>query len=61
MSKPLRQKGRIRASDIRVPVFPEEREAIEQRARDAGMSVARYLRELGQGCVSSRVIDLERS
>ena len=50
MNKCLRKKGRVRASDIRVPVFPEEREIIEGRARDAGKSVARYLRELGQGC-----------
>jgi hypothetical protein len=34
---------------IKVPVFPEERERIEANARAAGLSVARYLRAVGQG------------
>lgn len=44
-SKPAEQ----RRQHLRVSVFPEEKELIEANARRAGASVARYLRDVGQG------------
>lgn len=43
-----------------MPVFPEEREIIERQARQAGLSVARYLREVGQGHEIKGVVDFEQ-
>ncbi|WP_412058690.1 conjugal transfer transcriptional regulator TraJ [Bartonella sp. DGB2] len=42
---------------LRVPVFPEEKEKIENQAKQAGLSIARYLREVGQGYEIKGVID----
>ncbi|EKQ6335372.1 TPA: conjugal transfer transcriptional regulator TraJ [Pseudomonas aeruginosa] len=36
--------ARKRHRHLRVPVFPDEAQAIEENAKRAGMSVARYLR-----------------
>lgn len=47
-----------RTHHLRVPVLPEEREEIEQMAQQAGMSVARYLREVGQGYAIKGVVDM---
>jgi hypothetical protein len=52
--------GRIRRHHLRVPVFPEEKAEIVQQAAQAGMSVARYLREVGQGYAIRGVVDLEQ-
>lgn len=41
--------NRRRRHHLRVPVLPEEKEQIEANAAAAGLSVARYLREVGQG------------
>lgn len=38
-----------RRQHLRVSVFPEEKELIEANAKRAGVSVARYLRDVGQG------------
>jgi hypothetical protein len=38
-----------RRKHIRVPVLEEEDEIITRQAKQAGMSTARYLREVGQG------------
>ncbi|MDR2925487.1 MAG: conjugal transfer transcriptional regulator TraJ [Azoarcus sp.] len=50
----------VRQHDLRVPVFPEEREAIERAAKRAGMSVAAYLREVGQGYRIKGIVDAAR-
>lgn len=42
---------------IKVYCLPEERTAIEESARAAGMSTARYLREVGQGYRVGGVLD----
>lgn len=34
---------------LRVPVLPDEEEAIKEKARQAGLSVAAYLRNVGMG------------
>ena len=52
--------GRVRKKDLRVPVFPEEEEAIAQNARQAGMSVATYLRSVGHGYPIKSVVDHEK-
>jgi mobilization protein NikA len=49
-----------RKQHLRVPVFPDEKGLIEENARAAGMSVARFLREVGQGYKVQGVTDYER-
>ena len=46
-----------RTHHLRVPVFPDEKALIEAQARRAGMSVARFLREVGQGYRIGGVVD----
>ena len=41
---------------IKVYCLPEERELIEANAKRAGVSVARYLRDVGQGYLFDRPI-----
>ena len=53
-AKPARRK---REQHLRVPVFPEEKTLIEAQAQRAGMSVARFLREVGQGYRIGGVVD----
>lgn len=55
-----KQAARKRRQHLRVPVFPEEKEEIERQARQAGLSVARYLREVGQGYEIKGITDYER-
>lgn len=45
---------------IKVYCLPAEREVIEVKARQAGMSTARYLREVGQGYHISGIFDYEQ-
>ena len=52
-------RGRRRQHHLRVPVFPEERALIEQNAKNAGRSVAAYLREIGQGYKVQGVLDFQ--
>ncbi|HGS4477196.1 TPA: conjugal transfer transcriptional regulator TraJ [Vibrio cholerae] len=52
--------GKKRSHHLRVPVFDDEKEAIETQAARAGMSVARYLREVGQGYQIKGVVDYEQ-
>jgi hypothetical protein len=47
-----------RRQHLRVPVFPEEKELIEANAKRA-VSVARYLRDVGQGYQIKGVMDYE--
>lgn len=54
------QKVLKRAHHLRVPVFPNEKIAIEQLASQAGLSVARYLRDVGQGYKISGIVDYEK-
>nr|BCU00967.1 conjugal transfer transcriptional regulator TraJ [uncultured bacterium] len=49
-----------RKHHLRVPVFPEEQAAIERQAKQAGLSVARYLREVGQGYQIKGITDYEQ-
>lgn len=51
--------ARKRRRHLRVPVFPDEAQAIEENAKRAGMSVARYLREVGQGYKITGVVDYQ--
>jgi hypothetical protein len=44
---------------LRVPVLPDEEEAIKKKARQAGLSVAAYLRNVGTGYRIESVIDAE--
>ncbi len=42
---------------IKVYCLPEERQLIEENAKTAGLSVARYLREVGQGYQIKSIVD----
>jgi len=59
MEKP-QQTVRKRHHHLRVPVFPEEKERIEHQSQQAGLSVARYLREVGQGYEIKGITDYEQ-
>lgn len=48
---------RRRRHHLRVPVHPDEKEGIEANACSAGLSVARYLREVGLGYQIKGVMD----
>jgi hypothetical protein len=50
----------IRRHHLRVPVLPEEKERIELNARETGLSVAAFLREVGQGYQPDSVVDLDQ-
>ncbi|MFH0785235.1 MAG: conjugal transfer transcriptional regulator TraJ [Pseudomonadota bacterium] len=51
---------RRRRHHLRVPVFPEEKDIIGQQAKAAGLSVARYLRDVGQGYRITGIMDYEK-
>jgi hypothetical protein len=51
---------RKKSPPIKVYCTPAEKEAIEANARAAGMSSARYLREVGQGFPVRGVMDYEK-
>lgn len=53
------QHGQKRRQHLRVPVFPQEKAEIEANARQAGYSVARYLREVGCGYPIKSVMDYQ--
>lgn len=57
MGKTARPNVGKRTHHLRVPVFPEEKQLIEDQAQRAGMSVARFLREVGQGYRIGGVVD----
>tara|TARA_Y100000816_G_scaffold84824_1_gene58292 strand:+ start:1710 stop:2087 length:378 start_codon:yes stop_codon:yes gene_type:complete len=48
------------STPIKVYCLPEEKEQIEAQAKRAGISAARYLREVGQGYHISGVVDYEQ-
>jgi len=54
------EKQTRRLHRLRVPVFPEEKDAIERQAKQAGLSVARYLRDVGQGYPIKSIVDYEQ-
>ncbi len=54
-----KQPTRKGESPIKVYCLPEERAVIEDNARRAGLSVARYLREVGQGYQIKGVMDYQ--
>lgn len=51
---------RRRKQHLRVPVTADEKVEIERRAAQAGLSVARYLREVGAAYEIRGVVDLEQ-
>jgi hypothetical protein len=51
---------RKKSPPIKVYCTPAEKEAIEANARAAGMSVARFLREVGQGYRVRGIMDYEK-
>ena len=55
-----KQTGRKRRHHLRVPVFPEERAEIARAAEAAGASVARYLRDVGQGYQIKGILDYQQ-
>ncbi len=57
MENDEQEQGRRRRQHLRVPVFPEEKDEIEANAKRAGLSVARYLREVGMGYQIKGVMD----
>lgn len=59
MENDEKEHSRQRRQHLRVPVFPEEKDEIEANARRAGVSVARYLRDVGQGYQIKGVMDYE--
>jgi hypothetical protein len=56
----LDEKQTSRRHHLRVPVFPEEKHTIERQAKQAGLSVARYLRDVGQGYPIKSIVDYEQ-
>jgi len=48
-----------RKHHLRIPVLPEEKEAIESSAKNAGLSVASYLRNIGIGYKINSVVDFK--
>jgi len=60
MEQDEKKTGKKRRHHLRVPVFPEEKGEIERQAKQAGMSVARFLREVGQGYKITGVVDYEQ-
>ena len=60
MNQDEKQTSRRRRHHLRVPVFPEEKYAIECQAKQAGLSVARYLRDVGQGYQIKSIVDYEQ-
>ena len=51
---------RKRSPPIKVYCLPEERQQIVANARAAGLSIARYLREVGQGYRITGIMDYEK-
>ena len=51
--KPTRKHGR----HLRVPVLPDEENLIKSNAAQAGLSIAEYLRRVGQGHTIQSAID----
>ena len=60
MNQDEKQTSRRRLHRLRVSVFPEEKYAIERQAKQAGLSVARYLRDVGQGYPIRSIVDYEQ-
>jgi hypothetical protein len=55
-----KEHGRRRRQHLRVPVFPEEKDGVEANAKRAGVSVARYLRDVGQGYQIRGIMDYQQ-
>jgi hypothetical protein len=60
MENQEKKAGRRRSQHLRVPVFPDEKNEIEENAKRAGISVARYLRDVGQGYQIKGVMDYQQ-
>ena len=46
-----------RARHLRVPVFPDEEQAIKEQAAAGGLSIAAYLRAVGMGYEIKGIVD----
>jgi hypothetical protein len=55
-----KEQTRKRVKHLRVPVLPEEENAIKEQAKKAGMSIAAYLRAVGLGYRIKGIVDLEQ-
>lgn len=60
MNDDAKKPTRKGSAPIKVYCLPEEKARIERQARDAGMSAARFLREVGQGYPIKGIVDLEQ-
>ena len=60
MEKDEKPTSRKRHHHLRVPVFPDEKKTIERQARQAGLSIACYLRDVGQGYEIKGITDCEQ-
>jgi hypothetical protein len=60
MGKDARPAAGKRKHHLRVPVFADEKQLIEAQAQRAGMSVARFLRDVGQSYRIGGVVDYEQ-
>lgn len=60
MNDKAKQITRKSSTPIKVYCLPEEKEHIEAQAKRAGMSAARYLREVGLGYKIKGVVDCEQ-
>ncbi len=52
-----RKKTAKRSHHLRVPVFENEKQFIEEAAKQAGLSVASYLRKVGMGAEIVSIMD----
>lgn len=59
-SEPAAKRRAARARDIKVPVLPEEAALIKEQAGRVGMTVAAYLRAVGQGYEPRAVVDRDQ-
>ncbi|WP_438942551.1 conjugal transfer transcriptional regulator TraJ [Neptuniibacter pectenicola] len=60
MSEKAKRITRKSSTPIKVYSLPEEKEHIEVQTKRAGMSVTRYLREVGQSYKIKGVVDCEK-
>jgi hypothetical protein len=57
MNDTTKADAKRRGRHLRVPVFPDEEQAIKAQAAAAGLSIAAYLRAVGQGYEIKGIVD----
>ena len=60
MEEEAKANARKRGRHLRVPVFPDEEQAIKAQAAAAGLSIAAYLRSVGMGFEIKGIVDHQR-